>query len=199
VTAHNGSTAAAIINYADFISACTKVLAVPPGHRLGDDPPHAASERLILERKDAPSGIKPDVFPASGPVPGEPDGYLVKVGAEVPAPPGEMEFGVAPATLPEVFEKAEIGVSSDVATTSRPLPFTDKIQCGAGTGWSCRSMSTLSIESSPSTPSGITRADAPGGCGCESSSQLVRNRASAGAGSWTRVSRVRSGAPRTRS
>jgi hypothetical protein len=135
VIARKEPTAAVTVNYADFIAASTKVLTVPAGDTvLLMDPPHAAGERLILESKDAPPGIKPGAFLASAPVPGEPDGYLVKVGAELPAPPGEIEFGVTPATLPEVFEKAEIEVSSDVGNTSRPLPWTDKIQCGAGPG-----------------------------------------------------------------
>jgi hypothetical protein len=132
VAAHNGSTATAIVNYADFISASTKVLTVPAGDTmLLTDPPHATGEQLILGSKNAPSGIKQGNFLTAGPVPGEPGGYLVKVRSKEPAPRGEVAFDVTPATPQEVFEKAEIDVNRKPSEISSLPPVTNKI-CGAG-------------------------------------------------------------------
>jgi hypothetical protein len=135
VKARTGPAATAIVNYADFLSSSTRILMAPAGDTvLLMDPPDRPGERLVLESKNAPSGIRPDVYVASGSAPGEPDGYLVKVNAELPAPPGEVEFDVSPADLPEVFEKAEINVSKDEREAAGPLPFTRAIPCRASAG-----------------------------------------------------------------
>jgi hypothetical protein len=130
--AHNGSTATAIVNYADFISASTKVLTVPAGDTvLLTDPPHATGEKLVLEGDKALRGIQQGDFVASGPAPGEPAGYVVKVRSQEPAPPGEVAYDVTPATPQEVFEKAKIDVRPKPLEISSLPPVTDKIPCGA--------------------------------------------------------------------
>jgi hypothetical protein len=130
VRPQHGSAATAVVNYADLIASSTKVLTVPAGDTVSlTDPPQTASELLVLESDGAPSGAAPGDFLTSGPTAREPDGYLVKVKAPVSAPPGEEEFDVTPAPLPDVLERAEIDVSSDVMRESRPFPFTVPFRC----------------------------------------------------------------------
>jgi len=117
-------------NFADFISASTRVIMIPKSDTVSlRDPATSTLEELVIKRYGAPGGIQSGDFLASLPSDCEEDCYLVKVTQVLIGSAADEIFEVVPASFPDVLESAEIDIPVAADPESKSFPWERAFSC----------------------------------------------------------------------